>query len=187
MATQRAAKGSVTALAAIVAGAAVSVALGVYGREHTPTGRAISTLGFDSLISMKVWLGLVAGSLAVVQLLTALWMYGRLRIAAPRSVAVFHRVSGGAAVLISLPVAYHCLWSLGFQSYDHRVLAHSLLGCLFYGAFVTKVVAVHSKSAPRWLLPIAGGLLLTAVVFIVFTSSIWYVREVGWPSGTGGY
>lgn len=49
------------AAAAVGAGAVVAVALGVYGSQHQPTGRAISTFGFGSLIAMKVWLGVAAG------------------------------------------------------------------------------------------------------------------------------
>ena len=174
------------ALLALVAGAAVAVALGVYGSAHQPTGQTISTLGFGSMIAMKVWLGVIAGVLALGQLISALWMYGKLGRPAPRSLGTVHRFSGGVAVLVSLPVAYHCLWSLGYQTYDNRVLAHSLLGCVFYGAFVTKVIALHTKS-PGWLLPLAGGLVLSAIVVVVLTSAVWYLGTVGVPPGTGGY
>lgn len=70
-------------LVALVCGALLSVSLGVYGAKHEPTSQAITTLGFGSLIEMKVWLAVVAGVLALVQLIGALWMYGRFRVAAP--------------------------------------------------------------------------------------------------------
>ena len=139
------------------------------------------------MIAMKVWLGVIAGVLALGQLVSALWMYGKLGRPAPLAVSLVHRFSGGAAVLVSLPVAYSCLWSLGFQTYDARVLAHSLFGCIFYGAFVTKVVALHTKSSPGWLLPLAGGTMLTALVVVVLASSVWYLTTVGIPAGAGGY
>jgi hypothetical protein len=169
-------------LVAIVSGAAVSVALGVYGARHQPTGEAITTLGFDSMIQMKVWLAVAAGVLAVGQLVGALWMYGKLGIEAPSWLATGHRVSGFLAILVSLPVAYHCLWSLGFQSYDARVLAHSLLGATVYGAFVAKVVTVRSRGTASWQFPLVGGLLFTAMVFVVLTSAGWYLNEVGVPA-----
>ncbi len=97
-----------------------------------------------------------------------------------------HRLSGGAAVIISLPVAYSCLYSLGFQTYDGRVLLHSLLGCIFYGAFVTKVIALHTKS-PGWMLPLAGGLLVTALVGLVLASSVWYFATSGIPASVVPY
>jgi len=53
------------------------------------------------------------------------------------------------AFLFSLPVVYHRLWSLGFQSGSTRVLLHSIFGCLVYGAFAAKVLIVRT---PRWVL-----------------------------------
>lgn len=169
-------------LVAVVAGAAVSVALGVYGSQHEPTFEPISTLGFASLIQMKVWLAVTAGVLAVGQLLGALWMYGKLGIPAPSWLGTGHRVFGFLAILVSLPVAYHCLWSLGFQSADTRVLAHSVLGCTVYGAFVAKVLTVRSHGAASWQFPLVGGLLFTAMVAVVLTSAGWYLSEVGVPA-----
>jgi hypothetical protein len=172
---------------AVAAGAAVSVALGVYGGQHQPTGQAVFTFGFGSMIAMKVWLALAVGALALVQLVSALWMYGRLGHPAGRAVAITHRLSGTIAVLVSLPVAYHCLWSLGFQTYDTRVLVHSLFGCGLYGAFVTKILALRSATSPGWLLPVAGGLVFSAIVIVVLTSSIWFLGTTGLPTGSAGY
>jgi hypothetical protein len=172
---------------AIVAGATVADALGVYGSAHQPTGQTVTTPGFGSMIAMKVWLAVIAGVLAVGQLISALWMYGRLGRPAPRVVRVAHHYSGGAAVLVSLPVAYHCLWSLGFQAHEPRVLAHSLLGCLFYGAFVTKIVALHTKTSRGWLLPVAGGVLFSALVLVVLLSAGWYLTASGIPPGAAGW
>jgi hypothetical protein len=178
-------RGAPVVLGALAAGAAIAVALGVYGDRHTPTGEVTSTLGFDTMIQMKVWLAVAVGVLALGQLIGALWLYGRLGIRAPSWLGRAHRATGFLAVLVSLPVAYHCLWSLGFQSYDTRVLVHSLIGCTLYGAFVVKVVAVHTRSGPGWLLPVAGGLLFTCFVVVVLTSAGWYLNEFGAPTSTG--
>jgi len=175
------------AAAAVAAGAAVSVALGVYGGQHQPTGQAIFTFGFDSMIAMKVWLALAVGVLALVQLVSALWIYGKLGRPAGRAVTITHRLSGTTAILVSLPVAYHCLWSLGFQTYDTRVLVHSVFGCFLYGAFVTKILALRTRTSPGWLLPVAGGLLFSAVVIVVLTSAIWFLGTTGLPTGNAGY
>jgi hypothetical protein len=83
---------------------------------------------------------------------------------------------------VSLPVAYHCLWSLGFQSADARVLTHSLLGCTVYGAFVAKVVTVRSRDTASWQYPLVGGILFTAMVGVVLTSAVWYLNEFGVPA-----
>jgi hypothetical protein len=77
-----------------------------------------------------------AGGFAIVQGLTALWMYGKLGGAAPGWAGPLRRTTGVIAFLLTLPVAFHCLWARGFQTTDARVVAHSLLGCVFYGAFV---------------------------------------------------
>ena len=65
-------------VAVLLLGAAVAVALGVYGRVHQPAGRPLFTLGFSGMLQMKVWLSTAALVLVVVQLLSALWMWGRL-------------------------------------------------------------------------------------------------------------
>jgi hypothetical protein len=170
-------------LVPLAIGAVVSVALGVYGKQHTPTGRALFHAPFPSMFSMKVWLTSAAMVFAIVQLLSALRMYGKLGRGRPAGwVGPLHRTSGIIAFLLTVPVAFHCLWSLGFQSYDNRVLAHSLLGCAFYGAFVAKILTLHSRRLPGWALPVAGGLLFTVLIAIGFTSAVWYFATHGLPT-----
>lgn len=170
-------------LIAAALGAAVALTLGIYGSAHDPSSDLAITLGFSETISMKVWLATVAVVFAVVQLFSALWMYGRLPLRkAPESLGSVRRISGRLAFLFSLPVAYHCLYQLGFQDTDTRVLAHSLLGCAFYGAFVTKMVVVRSKSLPGAELPIAGGLVFALLVAVWLTSGLWYIGENGFPA-----
>lgn len=168
-------------LAAAALGAAVAVALGVYGRVHDPSQELVFTLFFSSTITMKVWLGSVAVAFAVVQVLSALWVYGRLPGRAPGWAGTAHRISGRLAFIVSLPVAYHCLWSLGFQDTDTRVLAHSLLGCGVYGAFAAKVTIVRSKGLPGLALPVAGGIMFAVLVGAWLTSAYWFIDTRGWP------
>ena len=166
-------------LAVVAAGAAVAVALGVYGNVHDPSQKLVFTLFFSSTIALKVWLATVAVALAVVQVLLALWIYGRLPWRAPGWAGAAHRITGRLAFLTTLPVAYHCLWSLGFQDSSGRVLAHSLLGCAFYGAFATKVLVVRSHTLPARALPIAGGVIFAALILVWYTSALWFVRHNG--------
>jgi hypothetical protein len=164
-------------------GALVALSLGIYGNVHEPASDLAITLGFKDTITMKVWLATGAVLLALVQLGSALWMYGRLPLrAAPDWIGSLHRISGRSAFLLSLPVAYHCLYQLAFQDTNGRVLAHSLLGCLFYGAFATKVVVVRSPSLPGIALPLAGGLVFCLLVGVWLTSGLWFVAENGFPS-----
>ena len=168
-------------------GAAVSVALGVYGNDHDPTGSSILDDGlfFSGTLNMKVWLATIAAIFALFQILSASWMYGKLPLSGevPAWLPTAHRVSGTLAFLVTLPVAYHCLWALGFQFDDvpTRVAAHSLLGCAFYGAFTTKMLLLRLKSLPGVLLPLAGGLTFSILVAIWATSSLWFFQNIGFP------
>jgi hypothetical protein len=170
-------------LLAFALGAAVAVLLGVNDRRHPASAHPIK-LGFASVIQMKTWLALVVGVLVLLQLVGALWMYGRLGRSAPAWVGPAHRVSGVVAVVVSLPVAYDCLLAFGIQSYQPRVLAHALLGCAVYGALVVKVFAVRSRTSPAWFLPVAGGLLFTLFLLAVLTSAVWYAAQYGFPTGS---
>lgn len=164
-------------------GAAVALTLGIYGSAHTPGTDLSITLGFSNTITMKVWLATIALIFAVVQFMSALWMYGRLPIGqAPAWTGGVHRISGRLAFIISLPVAYHCLYQLGFQHSSARVLAHSILGCAFYGAFAAKVIVVRSRRLPRIALPLAGGLVFTVFVAVWLTSALWFISNSGFPS-----
>jgi uncharacterized protein DUF6529 len=168
-------------IAAAAAGGAVALALGTYGRIHEPTGGTITTFGFPSLLAMKAWLATAAVVLALGQLVSALAMWGRLPgvTRAPAWLGPVHRWSGTAAFIVSLPVAYHCLWALGFQDTGARQLAHSLFGTAFYGAFATKLLALRIAGRPGWALPVIGGLLVTLLTGVWLTSSLWFFSTFG--------
>lgn len=168
-----------------LAGAAVALALGVYGNVHDPSGSSILDDGlfFSATLNMKAWLATAVVALACVQVLSASWMFGKLPLgAAPAWVPGLHRASGTLAFLISLPVVYHCLWALGFQDTSTRVLVHSIGGCFFYGAFVAKMLWLRVPSLPGPLLPAAGGAVFTSLVVIWLTSALWFFDNIGFPS-----
>jgi hypothetical protein len=177
-------------LTAFAVGGVVAVLVGVFGKVHDPTLDGTTTLGFDTVIDMKVVLSVVIGVLVVLQLLGALWMYGKLGGPAPSWVGPAHRTAGATALLLAVFVAYHCLWALGLETgrlhngeqVPTRTVVHGVLGCAVVGAAVVKVVAVRSRRAPGWFLPVAGGLLFALLVLVVLTSAGWYVSEKGWPT-----
>ncbi|WP_250557155.1 DUF6529 family protein [Pseudonocardia lacus] len=177
----RRSSGTALLLVGVAAGIAVSVGLGVYGRLHDPTGSAINIAGFSSGIAAKAWLASLAFLLAIVQLVSAMVMYGRLPgvSRAPAWIGGLHRWSGRVAVLVTVPVAVHCLYALGFADYEPRVLVHSILGCFFYGAFVTKMVVLSAPRAPGWVLPVMGGLVFSALTGLWLTSSLWFFGTSG--------
>jgi len=169
-------------IAALVLGAVVALTLGVYGHVHDPSQKLVFTLFFSSTIAMKVWFASIAVAFAVVQLTTALWLYGKLGAGAPPWLGNVHRISGRLAFIFTLPVAYHCLWSLGFQDTNTRVLAHSILGCTVYGAFAAKVLIVRSRGLPGWALPVAGGFMFSTLMAVWLTSALWFIDKQGFPS-----
>lgn len=184
----------VVPLGAFAAGAVVAVLLGVFGRVHDPTLDGTTDLGFRTVIEMKVAVSFVIGVLVVVQLLGALWLYGRIGGRPPAWLGTAHRVTGTLTLLLAVFVGYSCLWALGLEvgtlhngeAVPLRAVVHGVLGCAVFGAVVVKVVAVRTRRAPGWFLPVAGGLLFTLLLAVVLTSAAWYVTARGWPS-TGGY
>lgn len=177
-------KGAMTALLILVSvGGAVSLALGTYGNLHTATGRGIATFGFPAVLPMKAWFATCAAVFGLGQLTLALWMWGKLPIVGktPTWVSPLHRWLGTAAFLLTLPVAYHCLWALGFRTSSSRVLIHSLLGCAFYGVFTTKMLVLRSTRLEGWMLPATGGLLVTLLTGLWLTSSLWFFTNIGFP------
>jgi len=133
--------------------AVVALTVGIVARTQvTPDGNAQGTyieLLFTSTIHMKAWLATAVALLACAQLFTAAW-----------------------------PVAYHCIFRLGFQGDDGRVVLHSLAGCVFYGAYVAKVLIVRMKRYPVWVIPTAGRLLFTALITIWYTSALWFFTTI---------
>lgn len=161
------------------AGAAVALALGVYGRVHTPTGIAVNVAGFSGPQEVKVWLATLAFVGALIQLASALVMYGRIPVGGGTWASPVHRWSGRIAFLLTVPVAMHCLYALGFQTYDTRVVVHSIVGCLFYGAFTTKMLSLGRDGLAGWTLPVLGGLVFSALVLLWLTSALWFFTTIG--------
>ena len=138
------------------------------------------TTVFSSTIAAKAWFATAAVVLAGVQLFTAARIYGRLSFLPEHGPAIarVHRWSGRIAFLFTLPVFFHCVTILGFQTPDTRVAIHSLVGTFFYGVFVAKVLIVRDRSLPRWALPTAGLTLASVLVALWVTSSLWYFTTV---------
>lgn len=136
---------------------------------------------FSTPIAFKAWFATAAGVFAIIQVLTGARIFGKLTgivpVPPPRVNRV-HRWSGRLAILCTLPVAFHCIFILGFQTGDARVLAHSLLGTFIYGVFAVKVFFVRDPAHPRWVLPVVGGTLFTVLAALWSTSSLWYFTQV---------
>jgi uncharacterized protein DUF6529 len=136
---------------------------------------------FSTPIAFKAWFASAALVFAVVQVLTGARIFGKLTgivpVPPPR-VNRIHRWSGRLAILCTIPVAFHCIFILGFQTDSPRVLIHSVLGTFVYGVLAVKLFFVHDREHPRWTLPLVGGTLFTVLALLWSTSSLWYFTQV---------
>jgi cytochrome c553 len=157
-------------------GALVSLTAGLLA-HHEPRSKGYFRLFFSDPIHLKAGFATAAAVLACFQLFTAAWIFRKLPWPKPAWVNPVHRWSGRLAFAFTLPVAYHCIFKLGFRDASTRVLAHSLLGCAVYGAFASKVTVLRLHRFPRLVLPIAGGLLFTTLIAVWYTSALWLYRQ----------
>jgi mono/diheme cytochrome c family protein len=160
----------------LLAFALVSLTAGLLAR-HEPRSKGYFRLFFEDPIHLKAGFASAAAVLACLQLFTAAWIFRKLPWRKPAWVNPAHRWSGRLAFAFTLPVAYHCIFKLGFRDPSTRVLAHSLIGCAVYGAFAAKVTIVRLHRFPRLVLPLAGGLLFSVLIAVWYTSALWLYRQ----------
>jgi len=160
----------------------VALAVGLVASKtiRQPYETPFSHLFFSDTLHMKAWLITAVSLLSLGQLLTASRIYELLRFPPKgRFYHVVHRWSGRAAVLLTLPAAYDCIFLLGFETGDARVYIHSLLGSSLYGAVLAKILVVRSTGFRGWALPLAGGVLFCILVGLWLTSALWFFSTVG--------
>src|SRR5215212_2583549 len=145
--------------------------------SHDPRSKGYFRLFFSDPIHLKAGFATAAAVLACFQVFSAAWIFRKLPWRKPAWVNPAHRWSGRLAFAFTLPVAYHCIFKLGFRDPDGRVLAHSLFGCAVYGAFAAKVTIVRLHRFPRLVLPIAGGLLFAVLIGVWYTSAVWLYSQ----------
>jgi Family of unknown function (DUF6529) len=166
-------------VAPLLAFALVALTVGVFARAREPSGGTYFDLFFSDTIHMKAWLASGAAALALFQIFSAAWIFGKLPWRRPRWIGRAHRWSGRLAFVLTLPVAYHCIFLLGFADGTARTLSHSLLGAADYGAFASKILIVRLRRFPVWVLPTAGGLLFGTLLAVWYTSALWFFRMAG--------
>jgi cytochrome c553 len=160
----------------LVAFALGSLTAGVLA-AHEPRSKGYFRLFFSDPIHLKAGFATAAAVLACFQVFSAAWIFRKLPWRKPAWINPAHRWSGRLAFVFTLPVAYHCIFKLGFRSPDGRVLAHSLFGCAVYGGYAAKVTIVRLHRFPRFVLPVAGSLLFTILIGVWYTSALWLYRN----------
>ena len=158
--------------APLAAFALVALSAGLLA-AHDARSKGYFRLFFEDPIHLKAGFATAVVVLGCFQLFTAAWIFRKLPWSKPAWVNPVHRWSGRLAFVLTLPVAYHCIFKLGFQDPSTRVLAHALFGCAVFGAFASKVTIVRLHNFPRWVLPTAGGLLFAVLVGVWWTSAVW--------------
>ncbi len=155
-------------------GAVTALALGLYSSIHEPTGRDFVLTGFDSTASWKSALASATVFLVLVQMTLGLRLTGRLgpRRPPPPWAADVHRLVGTVAFGISIPVVFHCIWALGYQSDNSRVVVHSLFGFVAYGLYVAKILTARSDEPPERSLAVLGSLLGFALLAAWWSSAL---------------
>ena len=162
--------------APLLAFALFSLTAGVLA-HHQVRSKGYFRLFFSDPIHLKAGFATAAVVLACFQLFSAAWIFRKLPWPKPPWMNLAHRWSGRLAFVFTLPVAYHCIFKLGFRSPDTRVFAHSLLGCGVYGAYASKVTIIRLHRFPRPVLPLAGGVLFAVLVGVWYTSALWLYRQ----------
>jgi hypothetical protein len=172
-----------SAAAVLLAGAGVALSLGLYARLHSPAQKPIFLLGFSGMLQMKAWVSTAALFFVAGQVITAAWMWGKLpgRPAPPSWLPDIHRWSGSIGFALSLPVAFHCIWSLGYVTTTARVAAHGTAGCLFYGAYAAKMIGLRVRGLPGWALPVLGGGAFSLFLLTWLTAALWLFTRHGIP------
>jgi cytochrome c553 len=160
----------------LLAFALVSLTAGLLA-DHSPRSKGYFRLFFSDPLHLKAGFATAAAVLACFQLFTAAWIFRKLPWRKPAWVNPVHRWSGRLAFACTLPVAYHCIFKLGFRDPNSRVLAHSLLGCGVYGGFAAKVTIVRLHRFPRPVLPLAGGVLFAVLIGVWYTSALWLYSQ----------
>ena len=105
-------------LAPLLAFAVFSLTAGLLA-AHDPRSKGYFRLFFSDPIHLKAGFATAAAVLACFQLFTAAWIFRKLPWEKPAWVNPVHRWSGRLAFAFTLPVAYHCIFKLGFQARRH--------------------------------------------------------------------
>jgi hypothetical protein len=133
-----------------------------------------------SLLMLKSILTTVIVVLALGQGIIGLRTTGRLRrLPAPvKTLRVWHRLVGDAALLLTLSVAFICVTHLSYSAYSLRVPLHAALGTLAAVILLVKVVVARRSRRYLRYARFLGSMAGLSLLGCFLASALWYFRLV---------
>ena len=136
------------------------------------------------MLQLKAWFATAALILVVVQVVTALWMWGHLPAPAGRrhGSADLHRWSGSVA-LHPHPAGRGAL-RLGARLRHHHpagARARRARAAPSTARYAAKMLGIRLRGLPRWAIPVLGGTVFALFLLVWTTSAAWFFSRSGVP------
>ena len=61
------------------------------------------------------------------------------------------------------------------------MIVHGVAGCMFYGAYATKMLGLRLRAGPGWTLPVIGGTVFGLFVVLWLSAALWFFTSSGAP------
>ncbi|MCJ7619402.1 MAG: DUF6529 family protein [Anaerolineae bacterium] len=133
-----------------------------------------------SLLMLKSVLATVVLILALGQAVSGLRLRGRFkRLPLPvGTLRIWHRLSGDAALLLTLSIAFICVTHLPYSAYSLRVPLHAALGTLAAVVMLVKVFIARRFRTYLRRVTVLGGVVGFSILGCFAASALWYFRLV---------
>ena len=133
-----------------------------------------------SLLMLKSILTTVVLIVAMGQSISGLRLRGHLkRLPLPlRGLRTWHRLSGDAALLLTVSVAFICVTHRPYGAYSLRVPLHAALGTLAAAVMLAKVLIARRFRTYLRRVTVLGAVVWFAVLGCFSASALWYFRLV---------
>ena len=131
-----------------------------------------------SLLMLKSVLTTVVLIVALGQTVSGLRLRGRFkRLRLPvGTLRTWHRLSGDAALLLTLSIAFICVTHLPYSAYSLRVPLHAALGTLAALVMLVKLVIARRFRTHLRRATVLGGVAGFSVLGCFAASALWYFR-----------
>jgi len=133
-----------------------------------------------SLLMLKSVLTTVVLILAVGQSISGLRLRGRFkRLPLPLgALRIWHRLTGDAALLLTVSIAFICIVHFPLSAYSLRVPLHAALGALAAVVMLVKVLIARRFRAYLKRMTVLGTVVGFSVLGCFAASALWYFNLV---------